>query len=133
MTLRNGYVPQAGDTFDLLDFGSCTGAFATVSLPTPGSGLAWDSQSLTSNGTLAVVSSALSVPVFESPQLVSGGKVVLRWSSAAQHLYTVLVSTNLAAGFTELQTGIPATPSVNNYTDATGQAGCRFWQLKATK
>lgn len=44
-----------GDVFNLFDWGSASGAFNTVNLPTLGGGLAWDQSNLYTNGTIAVV------------------------------------------------------------------------------
>ncbi|HEX6963007.1 MAG TPA: glycosyl hydrolase [Lacipirellula sp.] len=58
VTLAAGGVgPQAGDVFDILDFGSASGDFDEMLLPSLPSGLAWSTSQLLSSGTLAVVSS----------------------------------------------------------------------------
>ena len=44
-----------GNSFDLFDAPAFAGSFATLNLPSLGGGLAWDTSSLASNGTLAVV------------------------------------------------------------------------------
>ena len=44
-----------GNTFDLFDAPAFAGSFATLNLPSLDGGLAWDTSSLASNGTLAVV------------------------------------------------------------------------------
>ncbi len=43
-----------GDTFDLFDFASATGAFDNITLPTLGSGLEWDTSNLLVTGEIAV-------------------------------------------------------------------------------
>ncbi len=55
VSLVGGFAPQLGDVFDLLDFGSATGAFDTLNLPTLGAGLAWDNSQLLITGELSVV------------------------------------------------------------------------------
>lgn len=55
-TLRvqlDGYAPQDGDAFDLLDFASISGGF-TLDLPNLSSGLAWNTASLFNTGELLV-------------------------------------------------------------------------------
>ncbi len=47
--------PEAGDTFDVLDFASATGAFGELMLPSLASGLAWDVSQLYTDGVLAVI------------------------------------------------------------------------------
>jgi len=53
--LINGFRPQVGDTFDLLDFGSLSGAFDVINLPSLGGGLSFDISSLLTTGSIAVV------------------------------------------------------------------------------
>jgi hypothetical protein len=54
VSLINGFVPSIGQTFDILNWGSLTGQFASLSLPSL-SGAAWDTSQLYVNGTLKVV------------------------------------------------------------------------------
>lgn len=58
VTLLGGFVPVAGDTFDVIDFASASGAPAFV-LPTLSSGLVWDTSQFVSAGKLAVTTSSL--------------------------------------------------------------------------
>ena len=44
-----------GQSFDLFNWGTTTGAFSAVNLPTLDSGLTWDQSSLYTNGTITVV------------------------------------------------------------------------------
>ena len=54
--LIDGFTPGLGNTFDLLDWGSQTGNFATMTLPDLSSnGLSWETGSLLIDGTLTVV------------------------------------------------------------------------------
>ncbi len=53
--LLNGFTPSLGDTFDLLGFTSITGSFNTINLPTLASGLAFDTSSLLTTGSIAIV------------------------------------------------------------------------------
>ena len=48
---------SAGDSFHLFDAVTYSGGCATLNLPDPGVGLAWDTSSLFTSGTIAVVSS----------------------------------------------------------------------------
>jgi autotransporter-associated beta strand protein len=54
LTLAGGYQPVAGATFDILDWSSKSGTFATLDLPALANGLAWNTSSLYTNGTLSV-------------------------------------------------------------------------------
>ena len=48
--------PGVGDTFDILDFGSASGAFSLFTLPGLDPGLKWDTNELLVDGTLSVAS-----------------------------------------------------------------------------
>jgi len=54
VSLLNGYTPQAGDRFDLFDFGSSGGAFSQINLPGLASQLHWDTSLLYSSGVIFV-------------------------------------------------------------------------------
>jgi alpha-tubulin suppressor-like RCC1 family protein len=54
VSLIGGFVPTLGQTFDLLDWGSVSGAFANVSLPALANGLRWDRSQLYTKGMLSV-------------------------------------------------------------------------------
>ncbi len=60
-TLRVGLIddfsPLLGDAFDILDFSSRFGTFATLDLPLLGDNLAWDTSLLYTTGVLSVVAS----------------------------------------------------------------------------
>jgi len=62
VTLLNGFLPASGASFNLFDWGSASGTFATVNLPDLGPGLAWDTSSLYTTGELDVVTSAIPEP-----------------------------------------------------------------------
>jgi PEP-CTERM motif len=50
----DGFNAAMGDSFDLLDFASLSGAFGAVNLPGLMPGLLWDSSNLYSTGVLSV-------------------------------------------------------------------------------
>lgn len=54
VSLINGFPPAAGQTFDILDWGSVSGAFQSISLPSLSPGLAWNRSQLYTTGTLKV-------------------------------------------------------------------------------
>jgi len=54
VTLINGYVPQGGETFDIMDFGGRSGEFGNLSLPALGGGLSWDTSDLYAGGAIVV-------------------------------------------------------------------------------
>jgi hypothetical protein len=59
LSLINGFAPSAGDTFDILDWGTLDGTFSDVVLPNLGATKAWDTSSLYTSGVLSVLSVAL--------------------------------------------------------------------------
>jgi len=54
VSLVGGFSPSIGDTFDILDFGTLTGTFSSLQLPTLATGM-WNTSQLYTNGILAVV------------------------------------------------------------------------------
>jgi len=58
VSLINGFKPSAGSSFDIMDWGSLTGTFSTLQLPTLSGRIVWDSSHLyeagPSGGTLSV-------------------------------------------------------------------------------
>ena len=54
VSLITGFNPSAGDWFDVLDFGSVSGAFNTISFPALGTGIMWNAAQLYTSGTLTV-------------------------------------------------------------------------------
>ena len=52
LSLVNGYTPTAGDWFNLFDFGSSSGAFNALHLPTLAASLYWNTNALYSTGQI---------------------------------------------------------------------------------
>lgn len=55
VVLANNFTPVAGDSFDILDLGTVTGAFGSVNLPTLPPNLTWNTSQLYSTGIISVV------------------------------------------------------------------------------
>jgi len=55
LSLISGFTPAAGQSFNLFDWQSVAGMFSNLSLPTLGSGLAWDTSQLYSTGMVSVI------------------------------------------------------------------------------
>jgi hypothetical protein len=53
------FAPHSGDSFDILDWGSVSGIFSAIQLPTLGGGLAWNTSQLYTTGVLSVASPGL--------------------------------------------------------------------------
>ena len=58
VSLINVFAPSDGDSFDILNFGSITGSFGTINLPTLVGDLDWDTSNLLVDGTLSVFTTA---------------------------------------------------------------------------
>jgi autotransporter-associated beta strand protein len=54
VTLANNYTPAIGDAFDILDWGSRSGTFSALQLPTLSGPLVWNALQLYSTGVLSV-------------------------------------------------------------------------------
>jgi T5SS/PEP-CTERM-associated repeat protein len=55
MVLTNDYTGNAGDTFDLFNFSSATGTFSQTNLPSLGSGMAWNTDRLYTQGEIQII------------------------------------------------------------------------------
>ena len=54
VSLINGFMPTAGNSFDLFDWASLDGTFASMQLPTLPGGLTWNISQLYTTGVLSV-------------------------------------------------------------------------------
>ncbi len=54
VSLTGGFTPTIGNSFDVLDWGTLSGTFSTLVLPTLAAPLAWDTSQLYTTGALAV-------------------------------------------------------------------------------
>ena len=70
-------------------------------------------------------------PRMYAPTISQGTTMVVRWCSGTNHLYTLSYSTNLLSGFSVQQTGIPAKPPMNTYTDTVNGVMMKFWKVSA--
>jgi T5SS/PEP-CTERM-associated repeat protein/autotransporter-associated beta strand protein len=90
VSLIDGFAPAAGESFDILDWGSLSGTFAAVYLPEL-AGLMWDTSQLYSAGVLAVVAPVFLEADFDEDGDVDGDDLVT-WkagfgdSGAAAHM-----------------------------------------------
>ena len=75
--LINGFDPQAGNSFDLFDFGSLSGIFDTVNLPELTPGLTWNTSNLYLTGELSVAEVSAPVPEPSTLLLLASGLVAL--------------------------------------------------------
>jgi autotransporter-associated beta strand protein len=89
----------AGDSLKIFSATSYQGAFATISPATPGIGLVWNTNNLTTSGTLAVALGAI-LPRFGPVTLNGTNLIVSGFGGAAGYNYSVLFSTNLTLPLT---------------------------------
>ena len=54
ISLADGFVPEFGSSFDILDFNTVSGSFAEMNLPTLEDSLVWDTSELLTRGALCV-------------------------------------------------------------------------------
>jgi autotransporter-associated beta strand protein len=84
--------PALGDSYKLFDSANYSGSFASILPAAPGPFLAWDTNSLATDGTLRVVVDAAQF----NPPLLSGGNLILNGTQGAPNGgYSILSSTNL--------------------------------------
>ena len=92
LTVNNIGAPlTAGDSFQIFSATNYNGAFATLNLPSLGTGLAWNTSTLT-NGVLSVVLGAVA-PQFSQVSLAGTNLVVSGAGGAANYNYSVLATT----------------------------------------
>jgi autotransporter-associated beta strand protein len=84
-----------GNSFRLFNAATYNGSFTGITPSTPGTGLAWDTNNLTS-GVLAVVSGVVPQPGITSISLTGGNLVINGTNGLAGEQYNVLTTTNLA-------------------------------------
>lgn len=85
----------ANDSFKLFDATSYSGAFTNIIPATPGAGLAWNTSSLVTNGTLRV-DGAATPPHIDGVTLSGGNFIVSGSGGVTNGSYYVLTSTNIA-------------------------------------
>jgi autotransporter-associated beta strand protein len=87
------------DAFKLFNAGSYAGAFAAITPATPGAGLVWNTNTLTTDGTLRVASASapLSWLAFTAGPVISGTSLTISGTNSGAGTVYLLTSTNLAA------------------------------------
>ncbi|HKW27987.1 MAG TPA: autotransporter-associated beta strand repeat-containing protein [Verrucomicrobiae bacterium] len=115
LTLTNISSPLvAGNSFTLFGAASYSGSFATITPATPGAGLAWNTNNLTVNGTISVVSTAAPVPHFTKIGLSGTILTIQGTNGTSNGQYVLLQSTNLALPLNQWS------PALTNSFDSNG-------------
>jgi len=88
---------DATDSFKLFAAGSYSGVFTNIVPATPGVGLAWNTNTLATDGTLRIVAVAPPAPPVIAGVILTGGNMIVSGSNglAGSNFY-VLTSTNLS-------------------------------------
>jgi hypothetical protein len=87
LSLTGGYVPHGNQSFDILDFGSISGHFDSVLLPTLGGTLAWDTSQLYMTGVLSVTGPASLAGDYNNDGKVDAADYVV-WRNGLGATYT---------------------------------------------
>lgn len=95
----------AGDTFKLFSFTGNPVSFASLTLPTLNAGLAWNTSSLSVDGTISVVSTAAAQPQISSPHLPTPSNFVMTVIGGTTNgQFRVLTHTNVTEPATNWET-----------------------------
>jgi autotransporter-associated beta strand protein len=105
-----------GDSFKIFDATNYTGAFAALSPAAPGIGLAWNTNALYTNGTLAVITFV--VPRFSNVEWTGTGLILSGTGGSVNGYYYILATTNIAQPLAQW------TSIATNQFDAYGNFNC---------
>ena len=115
LTLTNISAPlAAGNSFTLFGAAGYSGSFATITPATPGAGLAWNTNNLTVNGSISVVSAAAPVPYITSIGLGGTTLTIHGTNGTPNGQYVLLQSTNVALPLNQW------TPALTNSFNGSG-------------
>jgi hypothetical protein len=121
-----GAIPlAAGDSFKLFSATNYSGTFTNLVPVIPGLNLAWDTNSLVSNGVLGVVAAPTPPPVINAASLNAGNFVSSGTNGVRGWTYFVLTATNPAvplAGWTCVATNVFAADGTFQFTNAVDPA-----------
>jgi len=125
----NGFTPAVGNSFALMDYGSESGTFATISLPAGSLGEGIYGATVF---TLMItnVTAQTNLPVFLSIKLVNPSNAVVSWPSSATN-YSLQINTNLSSGsWSNITSGISTVTTNEVFTNSVnGKPG--FFRLRS--
>ena len=110
----SGTALAAGNSFQIFNAAVYSGSFTTITLPTLGAGLAWNTNQLNSSGIISVVSTGSSGVVIGSSYLSGGNFIFTGTGGTSGGTYYVLTSTNLTTPVSQW------TPLATNTFNSTG-------------
>ena len=124
----NGFMPANGNSFALMDYGSESGTFATISLPAGSLGEGIYGATVF---TLMITNvTAQAPPVFLNIKLVNPNSAVISWPSSAAN-YSLQINTNLSSGSWTNVTGGISTVSTNDVFTNSVNGKASFFRLRS--
>src|SRR5664280_308647 len=117
------------DTFKLFSSTSHAGVFSAISPASPGAGLAWNTNTLATDGTLRIKAGSIVPPVPTITNSVVGNSLQLSWPSG--YGYTLEIQTNslsIGLGTNWVRVSTSATTNQVTVPIVTGN-GCVFYRL----
>ncbi len=119
----------AGDALSLFSAGAYSGAFASIQPVEPGAGLAWDTSTLLTDGTLRVVSANPASPSIGITRTEGGKTLHLSWPSNSG--WQLEAQTNqTASGLGTIWFPVPAAVGTNQiFLPLSGSANSIFYRL----
>jgi hypothetical protein len=118
------------DSFKLFSAGTYSGAFASITPATPAVGLAWNTNTLTTDGTLRIATGMASNPT-NITVAVNGGQIIVSWPADHTGWYLQVQTNSLATGLGTNWVTLTNTSSASSYTNAVDPAnGSVFYRLK---
>jgi hypothetical protein len=103
----------SGDSFKLFNAASYSGTFANITPAAPGTGLVWDTSSLTNNGVLNVINAVNSNPT-NLTAVVTGNQLTLSWPTDHIGWYLQSQTNALSTGLGTNWSDVPGATLVNS-------------------
>jgi hypothetical protein len=118
-----------GESFKLFSSTSYGGSFGAIIPATPGAGLLWNTNSLTVDGTLKVVSAA--APNFSAVSQAGGNDIQFTIAGNLGSAYSLRYTTNLTAPLSSWQVLTNGTVTASPFTvhDPTATNRQRFYRI----
>lgn len=115
------------DSWEMDFFGNLTNVTASSDFDRDGF---FDSHEFRAGTNPTNAASLLAIIGLDSVPVASSNHFVIHWESATGKTYSVERAADLAAGFTNIASGVSATPPVNTVTDTVDNAESAFYRIK---